>query len=141
MFVTTSLRWIIDLGKRRRHSSLDITKLCYHCYPTLRRTHAMQFTSFVNTAIYNMTDNRVLNNRPPPINDEETYLTRWQRDTLSQLRFGHCKLFNSYNKRLKQTDSSSSPDCVMDPHDVPHLFNCIAHPTKMTPENLWNRSG
>ena len=28
-------------------------------------------TSFVNTAIDNMKDNKVLNNRPPPINDEE----------------------------------------------------------------------
>ena len=30
-------------------------------------------TSFVNTAIDNMKDNRVPNNRPPPINDEETH--------------------------------------------------------------------
>ena len=29
-------------------------------------------TSFVNTAIDNMNDNGVLNNRPPPISDEET---------------------------------------------------------------------
>ena len=34
------------------------------------------YTSFVNTAIDNMTDNRVLNYRPPLINHEETYLTR-----------------------------------------------------------------
>ena len=47
-------------------------------------------TSFVNTSIDNMTDNRVLNNRPLPINDEETYLTRRQQATLSQLRSGHC---------------------------------------------------
>ena len=85
-----------------------------------------------------MTDNRVLYYRPPPINDVETYIPRWQRATLSYLRSGHCKLLNSYKKRLKQTDSSSCPDCGMDPHDVPHLFNCTAYPIVWTPENLWD---
>ena len=33
-------------------------------------------TSFVNTAIENMKDNRVLNNRSSPINDEETLLSK-----------------------------------------------------------------
>ena len=61
---------------------------------TLQALH----TSFVNTAIGNMMDNRVLNSRPPSINDEETLLQRRQRTTLSQLRFGHCKLLNSYKK-------------------------------------------
>ena len=70
---------------------------------------------------------------------EETYLTRRQRATLSQLCSSHCKLLNSYKKRLKQTDSSSCPDCGMDPQDVPHLFNCTAHLTTLTPESLWDR--
>ena len=97
-------------------------------------------TSFVNTAIYNMTDNRVLNYRPPPINDEDTYLTRrQQRATLSQLHSVHCKFLNSYKKRLKQTDSSSCPECGMDPQDVPHLFDCTGRPTTLTLENLWDR--
>ena len=96
-------------------------------------------TSFVNTAIDNMTYNRVLNYRPPPISDEEIYLTRRQRAILSQLRSGYCKLLNSYKKRLKQTHSSSCPDCGMDPQDVPHLFNCTTHPTTLTPESLWDR--
>ena len=91
-------------------------------------------TSFVNTAIYNMMYNRVLSYRPPPINDGETYLTRRRRATLSQLRSGHCKLLNSYKKRLKQTEFLSCPDCEVDPQDVLHLFNCTAHPTTLTPE-------
>ena len=106
---------------------------------TKKASHQAVHTSFVNTAINNMTDNRVLNYRPPPISDEETYLTRRQRATLSQLRSGHCKLLNSYKKRLKQTDSSSCPDCGMDPQDVPHLFNCTAHPTALAHTNLWDR--
>ena len=27
----------------------------------------------------------------------------------------------------------------MDPQDVPRLFNCTAHTTALTPENLWDR--
>ena len=86
---------------------------------TLQTLH----TTFVNIAIENMKDNRLLNNRPPPINNEETILSRRQRTTLSQLRSGHCKLPNSYKKRFKQSDSSSCPDCGMDPQDVPHLYS------------------
>ena len=96
-------------------------------------------TSFVNTVIDNMKDNRVLNNQPPPINDEETLLSRRQRETLSQLRSGHCKLLNSYKKRLKQTDSSSCPDCRIDPQDVFHLFDCTAHPNDLSPVNLLDK--
>ena len=101
---------------------------------TLQALH----TSFVNTAIDNMKDNRVLNNRPPPISDEETLLSRRQRTTLSQLRSGHCKLLNSCKKRLKQSDSSSCPDCGMDP-TVPQRFDCTAHPNDLSPVNLWDR--
>ena len=96
-------------------------------------------TSFGNTEIDNMKDNGVLNNRTPPINNEETILSRRQRTTLSQLRSGHCKLLNSYTKRLKQSDSSSCPDCGMDPQDVPHLFDCTPHPNDLSPVNLWDR--
>ena len=95
--------------------------------------------SFVNTAIGNMKDNRVLNIRPPSINDEETLLQRQQRTTLSQLRSGHCKLLNSYKKRLKQSDSSRCPDCGMDPQDVPHLVDCMAHSNDLSPVNLWDK--
>ena len=111
--------------------------------PLLANTKKASFqavhTSFVNTAISNMTDNKVLNYRPPPINDEETYPIRRQQATLSQLRYAHCKLLYFYKKRLKQSDTSSCPNCGMDPQDVPHLFNCTDHPTALTPENVWDR--
>ena len=85
---------------------------------TLQALH----TSFVNTAIDNMKDNRVLNLLPPSINNEKTLLQRRQRTTLSQLRLGPGKHLNSYKKRLRQSDSSRCPDCGMDPQDVPHLL-------------------
>ena len=51
----------------------------------------------------------------------------------------NCKLLNFYKKRLKQTDSSSYPDCEMDPQDVLYLFDCTAHPTDLSHVNLWDR--
>ena len=96
------------------------------------------YISFVNTSIDNKRDNRVLSNRPLPINDEEPHFSIRQRATLSQLRSGHYKLLNSYKKRLMQTDSSIFPDCGIDPHDVPHTS--IALLTAMICR-LWRRHG
>ena len=109
-----------------------------HCLDT--RNQAIH-TSFVNTAIVNMTDNLLLNNRnrSQPINDEETFISRQQWATLSQFRSGHCKLLNSYKKRLKNTDSSSCPDCGMDPQNLPHLFKCTAYPNDLSHMNLWDK--
>ena len=109
-----------------RHNQTEVPLLANTKKASLHAVH----TSFVNTAI----DNRVLNYQSPLINDEETYLTRRQHATLSQIRSGHCKLLNSYKKRLKQTKSSSCPDCGIDPQDVSHLFKCTDHHTALTPE-------
>ena len=57
-----------DLFTRHNHTVLPLLA------NTKKDSHLIH-TSFVNTAI----DNRVLNNRPPPINDEEANLTRQQR--------------------------------------------------------------
>ena len=118
-----------------RHYQIVLPLLANNRKYTLQALHI----SFVNPAIDNMEDNRVLNNRPPSINDEETLLPRRQRTTLSQLRSGRCKLLNSYKKRLKQSESTSCPDCGMDPQDVPHLFDCMAHPNDLSPVNLWDK--
>ena len=61
-----------------RHNQTVVPLLSNTKKKSLQAVHP----SFVNTAIDNMTDNRVLNLRPPPINDEETYLTRRQRARL-----------------------------------------------------------
>ena len=84
--------------------------------------------------------NRVLHNRPPPISlIEEDTLRRPQRTTLSQLRSGHCRLLNSYQNRLKPTADPKCPDCGVNPYDVPHLFNCTAHPNNLSTVNLWDK--
>ena len=118
-----------------RHYQTVLPLLANNRKDTLQALH----TSFVNTAIGNMKDNSVLNSRPPSINDEESLLQRRQRTTLSQLHSGHCKLLNSYKKQLTQSDSSRRPDCGMEPQDVPHLFDCVAHPNDLSPVNLWDK--
>ena len=87
-----------------RHNQTVLPLLANKKKDTLQVTHT---SLFVNRAIGNMTDNRVLNNRAPPINDEEPHLSRQQWTTLSQIHSGHCKLMYSYKKQLKLTDSSS----------------------------------
>ena len=66
-------------------------------------------------------------------------LRRPQRTTLFQLRSGHCRLLNSYQNRLKPTVDPRCPDCGVNPHDVPHLFNCTAHPNDLSTVNLWDK--
>ena len=51
-----------------RHYQTVLPLLANNRKDTVQALH----TSFVNTAIGNMKDNRVLNNRPPSINDEDT---------------------------------------------------------------------
>ena len=71
------------------------------------------------------------------ISSNETSLTRFQRATLCQLRSGYCRLLNSYRHRLDPNINNCCDDCGGSPHDVPHLFNCPAHPTTLTPLDLW----
>ena len=58
------------LFTRHSHTVLPLLAI------TKKNTFQAIQTSFANIAINNMTDNRVLNNRPPPINDQETFLSR-----------------------------------------------------------------
>ena len=120
----------MTLFTRRSHTVLPLLAIIKK--DMLQAIH----TSFVSTELDNMTDNIVLNNRPPPINREETFLSRRQRATLSQHRSEYCKLLNSYKKRLKQTDTSSNLDCGM---DVPHLFKYTAHLSDLSHVNLWDK--
>ena len=100
---------------------------------TLQAVH----TEVVTRAINSQQPNRVLRNRPPSISSEEDIhvLRRSQRTTLSQLRSGHCRLLN----RLKSTVDLRCPDCGVNTHDVPHLFNCTAHLNTLLTVNLWDK--
>ena len=116
-----------DVNGNEGHFSLDIIQLCYRCWQThLICQHSNR----------KQTDNRVLNYRPPPINDETTGHSR----VTATLR--PRQALELLQKRLKQTDSPSFPDCGMDlekKSSVLHLFNCTAHSTSLTPANLRDR--
>ena len=98
-----------------RHNQTVLPLLANTKKESLRTIH----TSFGNTAIDNLMDNRVLNNRRPPVNDEEIYLTRRQRATLSQIRSGHCKLF----KLSRLWNGSAGCSSLVQVHCSPHRFD------------------
>ena len=103
---------------------------------TLQAIHTMA----VNQAVTSLGRNVVLDDRPPVINMSETELTRKERTTLVLLTSGHWRLLGSYKSRIgKDVSLDVCTDCCKTPHDVKHLFNCPAHPTTMTPSDLWNR--
>ena len=67
----------------------------------------------------------------------ESILPRSVRTTLAQLRSGHCQLLKSYMVRITTGVSDVCPECGVAPHSVEHLFNCSAHPTQLTVQDLW----
>ena len=94
----------------------------------------------VNMAVKDQKKNIVLGGLPHPINDAEKDLTRKERATLAQLRSGYCKLLGFYKSRIKKDASLDvCADCGKTPHDVKHLFACPAHPTTLTPSDLWSK--
>ena len=82
-------------------------------------------THTVESAIQLLRNNRVLNDRPLPIADEEQRLNRKQRCTLSQLRSGHCHLLQNYTHRVFGEPSGISTDCGASPQDVRQLVNVL----------------
>ena len=71
-----------------RHNQTVLSLLVNTKKASLQAVH----TSFVNTAIDNMTDNRVLNYRPPPISDEKFVLPALGYGNLPHIVIGY---FNS----------------------------------------------
>ena len=102
-------------------------------YPTVQPLLAAtkkETLQAVTRAINRQQPNRVLRNRPLPISSEEDTLRGLQITILSKLRSGHCRL-------LKSTVDPRCPDCGVNLYDVPHLFNCTAHPNTLPTVNLW----
>lgn len=83
--------------------------------------------------------NKVLEIKPPPVNQEEISLPRPTRSTLAQLRSGYSSYLNSYLHRIGATDSDKCPNCLVEAHTSRHLFSCPARPTDLSIENLWSK--
>ena len=82
---------------------------------------------------------RVLSAVPPEVSGEEVRLPRHHRTTLSQLRSGHCIRLRDYQKLIGKSGNDICPECESGVHTVAHLFACPAHPTSLTPLDLWQR--
>ena len=67
-----------------------------------------------------------------------SFLPRPVRTTLAQLRSGHCRLLKLYMARITTGVSDVCPECGVALHSVEHLFNCSAHPTQLTVQDLWD---
>ena len=101
----------------------------------LKDIHTRTVTDFLSRA----NPNKVLGTPPPDIAASEAELPRHHRTTLSQLRSGYCSRLNSFRHRIGLSEVDSCPECGASSHTVHHLFRCPAHPTRLTPVDLWHR--
>ena len=84
----------------------------------------------------------MLDGRPLPKSKSEKELTRKEWSTLAQLRSGYCGLLGSYKSRIKKdANLGVCAYCGTTPHDVKHLFVCLAHPTTLIPSDRRTLSG
>ena len=128
---------------KRKPTNLKYREEIQHLPPitdkaSLKSNNKRIHTETVQKVIANYPDNKVLNTRPPEVNDkEEISLPRTSRCLLSQLRSGYSRMLNSYKSRIDQTIIDQCPDCGQSPHNTNHLFSCASNPTNLTPRSLW----
>ena len=94
-------------------------------------------TDVVSNYIDGMSPNRVLGNLPPLISPTEKFLPRLTRNTLAQLRSGHCAHLMSYQFKIGRADADTCPNCNAASHSILHLFDCVAQPPSLSPRDLW----
>ena len=82
--------------------------------------------------------NRVLGHKPPKVkHDIEKKLPVVHRSTLSRLRSGFCVDLPDYQAMIGRIDNDRCPECGIFSLEVNHLFQCAAHPTRLTTLSLW----
>ena len=96
-------------------------------------------TSAVQNYISSRPPNRVLQEPPPPVSEDERALPRPFRTTLAQLRSGFCPALKTYLERVGRSPDGLCPSCRGAPHTTAHLFSCPSHPTSLTVRDLWER--
>ena len=100
----------------------------------LKKIHS----DIVRKAVNKAGDNRLIGRKPPPINHNELHLPRISRVTLSQLRSGFCHRLRNFQFKIGKAPDDICQRCFLNADDVPHLFDCPAHPTTLFVEDLWN---
>ena len=94
-------------------------------------------TTTVAETIRTLAPNRVLKEKPPDVHPSAKLLSRKAQCELARLRSGFSRLTQDYLVRVKEATDESCPLCSHPLQDVPHLFNCQANPTPLTPRDLW----
>ena len=103
--------------------------------PTIDGIH----TKVVQEARNKSSANRVLGTPAPRIDDSESSLSRPTRAVLAQLRSGHCAKLQDFQLRIGKVASDNCPECRLFSDSAEHLFSCPAHPTSLSPEDLWRQ--
>ena len=96
-------------------------------------------TKVVQEAKSKCGNNRVLGTPAPKINSTEASLCRPTRAVLAQLRSGHCSRLLDFQLKIGKVANDSCPECRLFSNSVDHIFNCPAHPTNLSPEDLWHQ--
>ena len=117
-----------------RHHSTVLPRLCASRKENLQNLHTHTRGRYGCSA---PRQQQSTEGAPTPIADEEQKLNRRQRCILSQLRSGHCHLLQDYKHRVFGKPSDICTDCGASPQDVRYLFACNAHPTDLSPVDLW----
>ena len=102
--------------------------------PTIVKIH----TKVVQEAKSRCGHNRILGAPAPQIHPSEASLSRPTRAVLAQLRSGHCSKLKDFQQRIGKSADDICPECHLHSDSVLHLFDCPAHPTTLSPEDLWN---
>ena len=83
--------------------------------------------------------NRVLGTQAPRVDATESSLSRPTRAVLSQLKSGHCAKLQDFQLRIGKAANETCPECRLFSDSVEHVFHCPAHPTNLSPEDLWRQ--
>ena len=104
---------------------------------SIKQAMASIHTTTVAETIRTLAPNRVLKEKPPDVHPSAKLLSRKAQCELARLRSGFSRLTQDYLVRVKEATDESCPLCSHPLQDVPHLFNCQANPTPLTPRDLW----
>jgi Reverse transcriptase (RNA-dependent DNA polymerase) len=104
-----------------------------------KTNHTSIHSSIVNSYLSSRNPNKILNQIPPRISNNESSLPRKTRCLLAQLRSGKSSFLHSYMNIVNPTEypSPNCPLCSQFIHDTHHLFNCSKVNTNLTVTDLW----
>ena len=109
------------------------------CITDIKVARKTIHTRAVRAAIGSRRPNGVLSDSAPDVDVAEMDLPRGTRTSLAQLRSGYCSALNSFKNRIGTSPTALCPCCRQAEHTTQHLFSCPAHPTSLSPLDLWLR--